>query len=260
MKRIAVRTRSFGAEIGTPTVDDLASWIPEKRGLGGDLTAYQMERSFGLQKRVDFPCAGGRFYAQRTLDCLVGIEGTMVTGDVGVRADEAVADVRALADRQKDLWFAMPAPSLFGFADRYFGDEDEMTEEVVHAFGRLMREMRDAGAGGHVLIAEEAGEIEMEELAGKKVCFFPLKRDLPRLSGLLEHQTTLITDPAGIEEAGRLADEYDVRELALLHPTHEDLMAALGHFDLDEITAAGYTLEGEEEQWKSLREEAYILR
>lgn len=260
MKRIAVRTRSFGAEVGTPTVADLASWIPERRGIGGDLTAYLMERSFCLQQGVDFPCAGGRFYARRVFDCLDGIKGMAVTGDVGVRADEAVADVRTFAERQKGLWFAMPAPSLFGFADRYFGDEDEMTEEVVHAFGRLMREMRDAGAGGHVLIAEEAGEIEMEELAGKKVCFFPLKRDVSHLGALLEHQTTLIVDPAGIDDAGRLADEYEVRELALLHPTHEDLMAALGHFDLDEVTAAGYTLEGEEEQWKSLREEAYILR
>ncbi|WP_342678489.1 hypothetical protein [Methanofollis sp. UBA420] len=260
MKRIAVRTRSFGAEVGKPAVDELAPWIAERRGIGGDLTAYQIERSFGLQQGVDIPCAGGRFYARRVLGCLEGIEGTAVTGEVGVRAEEAVADVRMLARRQKGLWFALPAPSLFRFTDAYYGDDDEMTEEVVDAFGRLMREMRDAGAGGHVLIAEEAGEIELEELAGKKACFFPLKRDLGHLQALLEHQTTLITDPAGIDEAGRLADEYEVRELAVLHPAHEDLMAAAGHFDPDEIAAAGYTEEGEEERWKALRDEAYILR
>jgi hypothetical protein len=260
MKRIAVRTHSFGAEIRTPAVAELAPWIEERRGIGGDITAYLVERSFGIQQGIDLPCAGGRFYARRVLGCLEGVEGTAVTGEVGVAADEAVADVRMLARRQKNLWFALPAPSLFTFTDTYYGDDDEMTEEVVDAFGRLMREMRDAGAGGHVLIAEEAGEIEREELAGKKVCFFPLKRDLTHLSTLLEHQTTLIIDPAGIDEAGRLADEYEVRELALLHPTHEDLMAATGHFDPDEITAAGYTEEGEEEMWKTLREEAYILR
>jgi len=260
MKRIAVRTRSFGAEIRTPEVAELTPWIRERRGIGGDLTAYLVERSFGLQQGVDLPCAGGRFYARRVLDCLEGVEGTAVTGEVGVRAEEAVADVRMLVRRQKGLWFALPAPSLFHFTDSYYGDDDEMTEEVVDAFGRLMREMRDAGAGGHVLIAEEAGEIELEELAGKKVCFFPLKRDADHLAGLLEHQTTLVTDPTGIGEAGSLADEYDVRELALLHPTHEDLMTATEHFDPDEIAAAGYTLEGEEERWKALRTEAYILR
>lgn len=260
MKRIAVRTRSFGAEVGTPAVAELAPWIEERRGVGGDLMAYQMERSFELQRGVDHPCAGGRIYARRVLGCLEGIEGTTVTGEIGVRAEEAVADVRMFVRRQKNLWFALPAPSLFGFADAYFGNEEEMKDEIVDAFGHLMREMRDAGAGGHVLIAEEAGEIELEGLAGKKTCFFPLKRDLSRLTDLLEHQTTLITDPAGIGEAGRLAEEYEVRELALLHPAHEDLMAATGYFDPDEIAAGGYTQEGEEERWKTLREEAYILR
>jgi hypothetical protein len=260
MKRIAVRTRSFGAEIRTPAVAELAPWIEERRGIGGDLVAYLVERSFSLQQGVDLPCAGGRFYARRVLGCLEGVEGTAVTGEVGIRGEEAVADVRMLSRRQKGLWFALPAPSLFKFTDTHYGDDDEMTEEVVDVFCHLMREMRDAGAGGHVLIAEEAGEIELEELAGKKVCFFPLKRDLTHLTGLLEHQTTLIADPAGIGDAGHLADEYDVRELALLHPTHEDLMAATGHFDPDEITAAGYTQEGEEEKWEALRKEAYILR
>jgi hypothetical protein len=90
--------------------------------------------------------------------------------------------------------------------------------------------------------------------------FFPTVRDVPCLEALLEHQGLLPLDPAALSRLEALAERYDVRELSLLHPTPEDLTAAAAYFDPEEITAGGYTAEGEEDRWALLRAGAYILR
>jgi len=260
MKKIPVKTRSFGAEAGVPEAEDLARTVSTRRGIGGDILSFQVERSLALQAGVDLPCAGGIFYGERLLECLAGVEGRRVTGEVGVEPSAVLEDVRLLARQRKGVWFALPAPSLLGLEDACYGDPDEMEEDVIRAFRLIMREMRDAGAGGHVLISEGAVETELEGLAGKKVVFFPTVRDIPCLEALLEYQRLLPLDPQALPRLGALADGYEVRELSLMHPTHGDLAVAAACFDLEEITAGGYTAEGEEGRWALLRAEAYILK
>lgn len=260
MKKIPVRTRAFGAEAGAPEACDLARMLPARRGIGGDILSFQLERSLALQEGIDLPCAGGLFYGERLLECLAGVEGRRVTGEVGVEPSAVLEDVRFLVRRQKGVRFALPAPSLLKLEDACYGDPDEMEGDVIRAFRLLIREMRDAGAGGHVLIAERVVDTELEGLAGKKVVFFPKVRDVSCLEALLEHQGLLPLDPGALSRLEALAERYEVRELSLLHPTPENLTAAATYFDPEEITAGGYTAEGEEDRWALLRAGAYILR
>ncbi|TAJ44859.1 hypothetical protein [Methanofollis fontis] len=260
MKRIPVRTRSFGAEIAPPEREALAPWVRERRGLGGDLILYQIMHSLALQEGIDSPCAGGMFYGDRVAACLAGVTDRTVTGEIDLEEEAAIADVIECTGVRKGAWFALPAPSLLGLSDAYFHDREEMTDEVVRAYRLLMREMRDAGAGGHVLIADTAEEIELEGIGGKRICFFPRQQDEGLLAAFLEHQALLIVGPDQIRSAARLAEEYEVREVSVLHPTHDDLTAIAAYFDSDAISAGGYTGEGEEGRWKSLREEAYLIR
>ncbi|MDK2975115.1 MAG: hypothetical protein PWP08_1486 [Methanofollis sp.] len=260
MKKIPVRTRSFGAEAGVPEADDLAGMMSARRGIGGDLLSFQIERSLAFQEGVDLPCAGGIFCGERLLECLTGVEGRRVIGEIGVDPSAVLEDVGLLARQRRGVWFALPAPSLLGLEDACYGDPDEMEEGVIRAFRLLIREMRDAGAGGHVLISESAVDAELEGLAGKKVVFFPTVRDAPCLEAILECQDILPLDPEALSRLETLTDSYEVRELSLMHPTHGDLAAAAAYFDPEEITAGGYTAEGEEDRWPLLRAEAYILR
>lgn len=260
MKQIPVRTRAFGAEAGAPEVDELAQMLQARRGIGGDILSFQLERSLALQEGIDLPCAGGLFYGGRLLECLTGIEGRQVTAEVGVEPSAVLEDVRFLARQCRGVWFALPAPSCLGLEDACYGDPGEMEEGVVRAVRQVMRDMRDAGAGGHVLIAERAVDAELEGLAGKRAVFFPTVRDLPSLEAFLEYQGLLPLGPEGLSLLETLTDRYEVRELSLLHPTPEDLTAAAAWFDPEDLTAGGYTAVGEEDRWPLLRAGAYILR
>ncbi|MBP2145996.1 hypothetical protein J2129_001450 [Methanofollis sp. W23] len=256
MKRIPVRTRGFGAEVGTPAVADLARWVESRKGRGGDLLAYQIERSATLQEGVDLPAAGGVFYGARVRQCLAGVVEGAVTGEVGAAPDAVFDDLQGW----KGAWLSLPAPSVLGFEDRYYGDPEEAKEEVCRAFRHLLREMRDVGVGGHVLLIDEVDEVELDLLAGTRCIVFPLRRSPTTLEAVLEHQSLLPLAPSELGWAEDLIDCYDVRELSLLHPDHQALGEALGFFDPDEISAGGYTAAGEEEAWAALLEEAYVLK
>lgn len=260
MKKVPVRTRSFGAEAGVPEADDLVRMLPARRGVGGDLLSFQVEHSLALQAGIDLPCAGGLFYGDRLLQCLTGIDGRRVTGEIGADPAAAADDVRYLARQCRGVRFALPAPSLLGLEDACYGDPEAMEDDLVRAVRLVLREMRDAGAGGHVLIAERLTDAEMEGLAGKKTVFFPTVRDVPGIETLLEHQTLLPLDPGRVSRLETLKENFEVREVSLLHPTHADLQAAAAFLDPDEITAGGYTAEGEEDRWPLLRTEAYFFK
>ena len=58
-----------------------------------------------------------------------------------------------------------------------------------------MREQRDAGIRGHVLLCETINRRELESLAGKKAFFFPQTLNRKSLGFLLEYQQTVALNP-----------------------------------------------------------------
>jgi hypothetical protein len=255
-----VPVRSFGSETSEPTVKDLAEWVKERKGVAGDLTTYLLEKSLDPQEGVDLPCPGGRIYRARTLETFVGLEEGTLSREPAVDTTLVEEDARWGAARRKGLWFSIPAPHLLGIRDEYYHDREEFCEGICTCYRQVMRAMRDAGAGGHVLLGDEVHEDELEHLAGPRTfLFYPElgKEDLPPL---LEFQNSAAVPVSLLSAALDLLDEYDLRSLFILDGKQEDILAAAEYMDLDQISLGGYCREDCAEYWKGLVERAVIPR
>jgi len=258
-----VEVRSFGSEVPEPSVEELAGWVRERKGAAGDLTSYLLETSLEPQEGVDRPCTGGIFYRSRVLETISGITGHTLTVEPSVQPALAGEDARWGALQKRALWFAVPCPHLLGIHDRYFHDREEFCEGICGAYRQIFRAMRDAGAGGHVLIGEKVHEGELEHLAGPRTFFFYpglAREDLP---SLLEQQSSAAVPGGLLPAAFDLLDEYDLRSLSILDGKEADLLVALEHLDPGQLSLGGYCREGEEDcrkYWKELAGRAVIPR
>jgi hypothetical protein len=241
-KLLQFSTRSFGSEVDSPDPGELAGWASGRRGLGGDLTTFMLEQSLEPQVHagIDRPCAGGIFYRDRWLESLVGISEGVITGEMDMDPTFLRSDVEGLLKKNKDLWFAIPAPHAFGLRDMYYGDAEEATRAVLGQFKRLMRAMRDERAGGHVILCERPDPVELEALAMKKSLFFQPDPQGDDLAALLEYQRTIAVKSRDLPILTGLMAEYQVKDLVLINPDPGALRQALMHFDPENITAGGY--------------------
>ncbi|MDN7025196.1 hypothetical protein FGU65_09885 [Methanoculleus sp. FWC-SCC1] len=260
-KRRDIPVQSYGSEVGTPSVEELAAWIAGRRGrAGGDLVTYQLETSLALQQPIADPCVGGIFYAQRLRDALIGFREGVLKDEPGIDPREVAADARALVAEKKGIRMAIPAPHLLGLADDYIGDAEEFAELTAELYARLMREMRDAGVWGHVLIADSADAIELENLAGRRCTFFPRDPAVFDLELLLEYQTELPILPDQLPWAIDRTEEYSIRRLVLMHAESGDLAAAAEYTDPERLRAGGYCEQDCAGYWQARVDEAFILR
>jgi hypothetical protein len=257
-RRVAVR--SFGSEVPEPAVRDLAEWVKRRRGTAGDLTSYYLEESLDPQEGVDLPCPGGRIYRARILETFRGLDdGTLVREP---SADTALVeeDTRWGSSLRKGLAFSVPAPHLLGIKDEYYHDREEFCEGLSACYRQILRAMRDAGAGGHVLLGERLYEDEVERLAGRRTFFFYPGLTAEDLPVLLEYQDIPAVQPALLSQALGLLDEFDLRHLFIVDGAAEDLLAAGEHLDPDQVSLGGYCTEHCREYWKRLVERAVIPR
>ncbi|KDE56481.1 hypothetical protein [Methanoculleus sp. MH98A] len=260
-RQIRIPVRSFGSEVGTPAVPELAEWLKGKRGVVADLTTYRLERSLDVQEGVAIPAAGGVFYGERLSGAFLGMEDGVLVGEPGIDPAAVADDARFVRARRKDAWVALPAPRMLGFRDACIGEEEEFSETIADLYARLAREMRDAGVQGHVLVADVADAIELEVLAGRKVLFFPRNPETFDLELLLEYQDTLVLPAAALDRAPDLMDRFRVRKLILLDAEGTDLAAAAAELaDPDMLEAGGYCEDSCSDYWKSLVERALIPR
>ncbi len=260
-KRLDIPVRAYGSEVGTPPVEELAAWIAGRRGKsGGDLVTYRLETSLAVQKPIESPCAGGVFYGERWRDALVGVRDRVLQDEPGVDPQEVATDARALVAKRKDVRVALPAPHLLGLTDGYIGDPEEFAELITDLYARLMREMRDAGVQGHVLIADSAEIIELESLAGRRCTFFPRDPGAFDLEQLLEYQTELPVLPGQLGWAIDRTEEYSIRTLVLMHAESGDLIEAAGYADPETLRAGGYCEQDCPGYWQTRLNEAFILK
>ncbi len=261
-KRLSFPTRSFGSDPLSLDPMGVSRWIKERRGREGDLTSFLLETGIQLQIKagISLPCAGGLNYGDRWEAAFTGLTGQAITGELGISHENIVKDAEDLAHIREDLWISVPAPHLLAFKDRYYGNGEDTYHAVFSVYKALMREQRDAGIRGHVLLCETVQREELESLAGKKAFFFPHKLNHKTLGLLLEYQQTVAVNPGQLRLITDLMDEYEIHSIVVLDPEEQDLRQALLIRDPDQIICGGYCRSSCEVYWKNLVEKSSILK
>ena len=253
-KQRQLRSLAFGSEPEKPDVPLLAAWVAERRGTQGDLTSFLLAQALlpELEAGVTLPSAGGKFYRDRLTGCFLGLDQQTAVSEIGITADPVIADAIELSAISRGVIIAMPAPHLLGFTDNYYHDKDEWAGALTGAYRSLMRSMRDAGCGGHVLVCDRILEDETAALAKKKVFFFHPAPEKEDLEVLLERQSTVAVQKQDIGMALDLADEYNLLGIAIIDPDEASIRAALARLDPENVSAGGYCSGECPSYWKSL--------
>ncbi len=252
--------RSFGSEVERPGHDTLAAWVSGRGCAAGDLITFMLEESLGCQHMLERPCAGGLFYGERIRGCITGIRDGVLEREPYADAGDVAMDASSITAHRKHAWVSLPAPSHLGVADGYFRDRDEFCGALCTLYARLLREMRDAGAGGHTLICDAACEAELESLSGKKIIFFLLTQTTESLSLLLEYQQEIAVFPDQLPLVWSLMEDYDIRKVIIMDPNPASIAMAMEYMDRDEIAAGGYCREECTDYWTGLRAGAVVRR
>ncbi|MGB8219159.1 MAG: hypothetical protein WCE46_02110 [Methanoregula sp.] len=253
-KLIPLEMRAFGAEPGIPDVAALAKWISGHRGIAADLTAYLLDRSLEPQiaAGITQPCAGGLFYRDRVRGSLCGLFEDVVTDEIGAETGMISGDAGFITAQKKRTWCAIPAPHELGITDRYYHDEDEWNDALAGAYRTIMRAMRDAGIGGHVILCGKMNEAEIALLARDNVFFFPTEPDEESLRILMEYQRRVAVNKKMLDTVFDLSNEYDLHQLVVMDPNDEAVSLALSHLDPDQVMAGGYCTDACETYWENL--------
>lgn len=250
----------MGSETEPPGIQLLAGWVGSQRGTYADLSSYLLEYSLSPQVAwgVNFPCAGGKFYEKRVIESLSGIESGVITGELGYEPAIPLEDARRVLEFHKETRIGLPAPHLLGISDSYYGDEEEAVAALCRQYRFLLRAMRDEGIFGHVILADRAVEIELEQLSGKKVFFFLKEPDAESLSLLLEYQRSIVVKADHLALVRDLWEEHGISSLILLNPAECDIHEILGFLDPDRIQVGGYCSGGGPGYWEGLVRSATI--
>ena len=258
VKRLKLATRALGAEPGMPDVIALAAWIAANRGTAADIITYQLDKSLEPQVSAGImaPCAGGRFYKDRIMQCLLGVEKGQMTGEIGLDSHAIREDAAGIVVQEKSAWCALPAPHVLEIADSYYDDEYEWNDAITGAYRILMRSMRDTGIRGHVLICDSISEPEIASLARQNVFFFQPKLERKSLACLLEHQSQIAVREDYLETVLDLSSEYNLRKIILIDPDQASIDRALSVLDPDQVSLGGYCLSACVDYWKNLADAA----
>ena len=227
-----------------------------------DLQTYRIDQSLApqLPAGISLPCAGGIFYADRILSCLIGVAGRKAVDELGVETGPVIEDACTMVEQKKGVWCAIPAPHMLGIVDTYYHDKDEWNDAITGVYRTLMRAMRDAGVTGHVLISEGADEEEISRLARQNVFFFFPKQDRENLECVLEHQRQVAVSKDQLDTAFDLGNEYEFQRIIVMDPDEEAITLALSHVDPDQVIAGGYCTEKCNAYWKSVVDAAYYTK
>ncbi len=129
---------------------------------------------------------------------------------------------------------------------------------LAGAYRTIMRAMRDAGIGGHVLLCGMMNETDISLLARDNVFFFPTAPDEESLRILMEHQRRVAVNKKMLEIVFDLANEYDLHQLIVMDPDDEAIRLALSHLDPDQVMAGGYCTDACDTYWGKLMESGSI--
>jgi hypothetical protein len=257
-KQRTLPTRGFGAEPGMPDIPLLAAWVAEHRGKSGDLISFRLDQSLTPQisAGITMPCSGGKFYQDRIMACLDGIQDNQAVDEISIRTSAIIEDAVSIVAQKKGVWCALPAPHALGIRDSYYDDEDEWTDAITGVYRNLMRSMRDAGINGHIIICDKVDDAEISSLARQKVFFFQPEPDRDGLQSLMEYQRQVAISPAHLDIVFDIANEYELHEIIILDADKASIAVALSHLDPDQVVVGGYCRGDCEKYWRSIVEYA----
>ena len=259
-KKISCVVRSIGSEPGEPEAADVAAWISEHRGEEVDLISYALDRTLAAQDEVENRCAGGLFYGNRILESLVGVKAGMLRREPDIDLKTIRQDAERIRRAGKWNWCALPSLSSLDLEDEYFYDREEFVAALSEIYRKIMREMRDAGVQGHVIIGDRFGELEREELASRKVLLASPSWDSSANCGILSVQHTLVLPATHLARLELLLENYEVRSVCLLDGGPKEFTAAGAWFDPQDIVAGGYAQGSDPAYWKDIIAKAYLLQ
>jgi hypothetical protein len=262
VKRQNLSTRAFGAEPGIPDVAVLAAWIADHRGTPADIMTYLLDQSLApqLEAGIISPCAGGRFYRNRIMECLAGVEEGRAIGEIHLNPHAIIEDAAGIVLQKKGTSCALPAPHLLGITDTYYHDEEEWNDAIAGVYRDLMRSMRDTGIKGHVLVCKAIHEPEIESLVRPNIFFFQPQPDRESLACLMEHQHQIAVGRDHVDTVLDLSSEYDLRKIIIVDPDEESIKRALECLDPDQVSTGGYCTDTCTDYWKNLVDAAVYTR
>ena len=238
------KTIAYGGETETPDVSTIAAFLREKKEYTTrcfDLISYQLVTQILAEKEagIEMRGSGGLFIRSRLDEALHYDEEWHLVDSIW-----CMHDAELIHYLSKYSNYCIPAPHMFSPED-----DDESFDSLCEQYRALMREMRDVGVHGHVLIATHVNEMICEELIGRRISMF-LTHDSKRedIECLLEYQHTIALYDSSMLES--LLDQYSLTAVALIDPTSNDLQTATDLMDREKIWIGGYNVKNGENEKK----------
>ena len=250
---------SFGGEEPDPDVPTLAAWAGRQKDVACDLLSFKIERSLGDQKGIDRLAYGGEFYKDRLYDSLGGIRSGFLCEEPWARPEFLRADALRAVTFSRKVWAVLPSPTHLKNQDGIFSDREEYESALCRVYGLLMREIRDAGVYGTIIIGEQFSPIERELLTGRRVFLHSLSGSSKAISGILEVQSALSLPAHRLSVLPDVLDEYEIRSLSVIDGTEKDFSGLLTYFDVNNLTAGGRSPEGGKKYWEGVSAHAFVL-
>ncbi len=244
MRTCTFPVRSLGSALpAVPDASVLSAWIMSRYGQETDLTTWNIETTISDQlPAVEFPAAGGEFYAGRLSDAFTNVREGKFIREFDLDLHNIQTDLGLVNSLKKHCWWSLPSPSALDISDGYFGDVEECKDSLSETICSLCRLMRDAGIRGHILTSKEPEEIELEYFSGKR--FLWVVPD-DHLETILDVQRDIVVSREGTALLPDLLDSYEIRKVYVRDPDPESLTAVLRHFDPKYVNVCGVAPEKE---------------
>lgn len=258
-KRRNLPVWSFGGEEPDPDLATLASWVGRQKEVACDLLSFKVETSLADQKGLDRLAYGGMFYADRLRDSLGGIRSGFLREEPWIRAETLRDDASRAVAFSRKVWAVLPSPMHLKIEDGVFDEREEYEGALCGMYRLLMREIRDAGVYGTIIIGEQFSAIERELLPGRRVFLHSLSGSSRAVSGILEVQSSLSLPAGRLSVLPDLLDEYEIRSLSVIDGSEKEFSGLLSYFDAENLIAGGYSPAGGKKYWEGVSAHAFVL-
>jgi len=254
-KKVTLKTKSFGAEdIKNPDIQELSEWVSVQRRVSCDLTTYKTETLLKSQKNIGSPCTGGIYYRTRIKESIDGLKDGFLRCEPGLLREDLIYDAGRVAKIRKRASVALPSPSSLGIEDVYYGDYEEFISSLCGIYSKLMRDQRDAGVMGHIIISDRFSPVELEELSKYRTFFFSPSGNASVLSSILEYRQDIAVYPNKIPVLKEIMAEYEVNSLTVVDGVKSDFNGLMDYFDPENVISGGFERPDGYDYWKKISE------